>query len=88
MALTGVEITVIDESSGVDGMWGYRADNDEVSIPIAEKLAASITAADCAVVVGDCHWANTAIVEQTGQTPLHPLQFLARAYGIAEEPTA
>jgi Fe-S oxidoreductase len=88
MALTGVEITVIDESSGVDGMWGYRADNDEFSIPIAEKLAASITAADCAVVVGDCHWANTAIVEQTGQTPLHPLQFLARAYGIAEEPTA
>ena len=88
MALTGAEITVIDQSSGVDGMWGYRAENDELSIPIAQKFAASITAADCAVVVGDCHWANTAIVEQTGQTPLHPLQFLARAYGIAEEPTA
>lgn len=88
MALTGVEITVIDQSSGVDGMWGYRAENDELSIPIAEKLAASITVADCDVVVGDCHLANTAIVEQTGQTPLHPLQLLARAYGIAEEPTA
>lgn len=88
MALTGVEITVIDQSSGVDGMWGYRAENDELSIPIAEKLAASITAADRAVVVGDCHLANTAIAEQTTHIPLHPLQFLARAYGIAEEPTA
>lgn len=88
MALTGVEITVIDQSSGVDGMWGYRADNDELSISIAQKLAASVTAADHAVVTGDCHLANTAIMEQTLQMPLHPLQFLARAYGIAEEPTA
>ncbi|CAB4644969.1 unannotated protein [freshwater metagenome] len=88
MALTGVEITVIDQSSGVDGMWGYRAENDELSIPIAQKLAASITAADRAVVVGDCHLANTAIVEQTAQVPLHPLQFLARSYGIAEESTS
>ena len=88
MALTGVKITVIDQSSGVDGMWGYRAENDELSIPIARKLAASITAADRAVVVGDCHLANTAIEEQTAQTPLHPMQFLARAYGIAEETTA
>jgi glycerol-3-phosphate dehydrogenase subunit C len=88
VALTGVEITVIAQSSGVDGMWGYRAENDELSIPIAQKLADSITATGCAVVVGDCHLANTAIAELTTQSPLHPMQFLARAYGIAEEPTA
>jgi len=36
-------------------------------------------------VAGDCHLANTAIMEQTGETPMHPLQLIARAYGISEE---
>jgi glycerol-3-phosphate dehydrogenase subunit C len=38
------------------------------------------------VIAGDCHLANTAIAEQTGRQPMHPLQLLARAYGISEEP--
>ena len=88
MRLTGAHITVIDHSSGVDAMWGYRASNEEVSLSVAQKLADAITAVDSALVVGDCHWANTVILEQTGMTPQHPLHVLARAYGIAEEPTA
>jgi hypothetical protein len=36
-------------------------------------------------VAGDCHLANTAINEQIGQEPIHPLQLIARAYGIGEE---
>lgn len=88
MRLSGAHITVIDQSSGVDGMWGYRAGNEEVSLSVAQKLADAITTVDSALVVGDCHWANTVILEQTGMTPQHPLHVLARAYGIAEEPTA
>jgi hypothetical protein len=37
------------------------------------------------VVTGDCHLANGAIVQETGKRPMHPIQFLARAYGIPEE---
>jgi hypothetical protein len=37
------------------------------------------------IVTGDCHLANTAINEQTGNKPVHPLQMIARAYGIPEE---
>jgi Fe-S oxidoreductase len=85
MQLTGAHITVIDQSSGVDGMWGYRAGNDEVSLSVARKLADAITAVDGALVAGDCHFANTVILEHTGMVPLHPLQVVARAYGIAEE---
>ena len=85
MQLTGAHITVIDQSSGVDGMWGYRAGNEEVSLSVARKLADAITAVDSASVAGDCHCANTVILEQTGMVPLHPLQVVARAYGIAEE---
>ena len=43
--------------------------------------------ADSEVVAGDCHLANTAITEQTGETPLHPLQVIAKAYGITPEQT-
>ena len=34
------------------------------------------------VVAGDCHLANTAIKEATAKTPSHPMQVLARAYGL------
>jgi Fe-S oxidoreductase len=88
MKMTGAQITEIDQCSGIDGMWGFKAGNEELSIPIAQKLAAKITDAGNDLVVGDCHLANTAIVEQAGQSPQHPLQVVARAYGIAEEPTA
>lgn len=85
MKLTGAKIKLVQQCSGIDGMWGLRAENAELSMPIAEKLGKMITAANGDVVTGDCHLANTAISEQTGLIPLHPLQVLARAYGIAPE---
>lgn len=85
MKLTGAKVTVIQQCSGIDGMWGLRAENAELSIPIAAKLGRMVMDADSAVITGDCHLANTAIAEQTGLTPLHPLQILARAYAIPEE---
>jgi Fe-S oxidoreductase len=85
MNLTGANITVIDQCSGIDGMWGLTAGNEDFSVPIAKKLANKLRAANSQTVAGDCHLANTAIVEQTGIVPQHPLQVVARAYGIAEE---
>jgi len=83
--LTGAKVKLVQQCSGIDGMWGLRAENAELSIPIGRKLADEIQRAGGDVVAGDCHLANTAINEQTGEEPLHPLQLLARAYGIAEE---
>ncbi len=83
--LTGAKVKLVQQCSGIDGMWGLRAENTEISIPIAGKLAAEIRKANGDVVAGDCHLANTAITEQTGETPMHPLQLVARAYGIPEE---
>ena len=39
------------------------------------------------VVAGDCHLANGGIAQETGQPPVHPIQVVARAYGIPEELT-
>ncbi len=84
--LTGAKVTLVQQCSGIDGMWGLRAENTGISVPIATKLADQIRRADGEVIAGDCHLANTAITEQTGRQPLHPLQLIARAYGISEEP--
>ena len=85
MKLTGAKVKLVQQCSGIDGMWGLRAENAELSMPIAKKLAEDLERAGGDVVTGDCHLANTAIAEQTGQKPLHPLQMIARAYGIPEE---
>jgi glycerol-3-phosphate dehydrogenase subunit C len=84
--LTGAKVKLVQQCSGIDGMWGLRAENTDISVPIASKLADEIRKANGDVVAGDCHLANTAITEQTGEVPLHPLQLVARAYGIPEEP--
>ncbi len=83
--LTGAKVKLVQQCSGIDGMWGLRAENTGISVPIARTLADEIRRADGDVVAGDCHLANTAITEQTGETPMHPLQLIARAYGIPEE---
>ena len=85
LKLTGAKIKLVQTCSGIDGMWGLRAENADLSMPIAKKLADEINAAEGDEVAGDCHLANTAINEQTGKAPSHPLQLLARAYGIPEE---
>ena len=85
LKLTGAKVKLVQQCSGVDGMWGFRAGNEDISVPIAKKLGEQIDKAGGDVVAGDCHLANTAIIEQTGRTPQHPLQVMARAYGIAEE---
>lgn len=85
--LTGAKVKLVQQCSGIDGMWGLRAENTSISVPIAGKLADEVRKAGGDVVAGDCHLANTAITEQTGDVPMHPLQLIARAYGIPEEPT-
>jgi glycerol-3-phosphate dehydrogenase subunit C len=84
MELTGARVNVVQRCSGMEGTWGLRAVNDDLSIPVARRLGAEIEGAGGDIVTGDCHLANTAITEQTGRTPVHPIQMVARAYGIPE----
>jgi glycerol-3-phosphate dehydrogenase subunit C len=82
MALTGAKVTVIEQCSGTDGLWGLRKGNEATAVAMAKVLGAKIETAGAEVVTGDCHLANTAIAEATSHVPMHPVQFLARAYGI------
>lgn len=88
--LTGAKATVVAECSGIDGSWGLRETNVQIARGVAKKLIAAVeknqdASGEAAPVVGDCTLANGGITLETGATPVHPLQFMARAYGIPEE---
>lgn len=85
MKLTGTKVKLVQQCSGIDGMWGLRAENEELSLGVGRKLGEEITKAGGDVVAGDCHLANGVIVEQTGREAVHPIQVVARAYGIPPE---
>ncbi|MFN8039214.1 MAG: heterodisulfide reductase-related iron-sulfur binding cluster [Acidimicrobiales bacterium] len=87
LKLTGTKVTLVAECSAIDGTWGYREQNYEISRKVAKKMADAIEAAGNDVVAGDCHLANGGIVQETGKQPVHPLQVLARAYGIPADDT-
>jgi Fe-S oxidoreductase len=82
LKFAGMQVTVVAECSGIDGTWGYRQGNIEMSRQVARKLASDITDAGSDVVAGDCSLANGGILQETGQQPVHPLSLLARAYGL------
>jgi Fe-S oxidoreductase len=85
MQLTGAHVTVVDECSGIDGTWGYRAEHYELARKVAQPMARAIQKDGAEVVAGDCHLANGSILQETGRTAVHPVQVLARAYGIPED---
>ncbi len=85
LKLTGTKVTLANKCSGIDGMWGLRSDNYELARKVAQPLKAAIDKSDAEVIAGDCHLANGAINQETGRVVRHPLQQLARAYGIPEE---
>ena len=85
MKLTGTKITLVAECSAIDGTWGYREQNYEISRKVAGKMARAIEKAGNDVVAGDCNLANGGILQETGTLPVHPIQVVARAYGIPDE---
>lgn len=85
LRLTGTKVTVVAECSGIDGTWGLRAENYEKAKRVARKMVDAVDRAGNETIVGDCALANGGILEETGTLSLHPIQVLARAYGIADE---
>ena len=82
MKLTGTKIQLANQCSGIDGMWGYRAENQELQRKVIQPLVRTIEEQAAPVVVGDCHLANGGINDATGRQPIHPMELMAKAYGI------
>jgi glycerol-3-phosphate dehydrogenase subunit C len=84
LELTGARVTTVEQRAGIGGLWSLRAANDAASLPIVEQSGEQIDAAGGDVVAGDPVLVNALIVERTARPASHPLQILARAYGIDE----
>ncbi len=85
MQLTGAKVQMVERCSAIDGTWGLRAENQELARRVAKPLMEKIRESDAQLVAGDCQLANVAIEEGSGKRPVHPLQVLARAYGVEED---
>jgi len=85
MQLTGAKVQMVERCSAIDGTWGLRAENAEMARRIAKPLMDKVGESDAELVAGDCQLSNVAIAEGAGTRPVHPIQVLARAYGLPED---
>jgi len=85
LRLTGAPVTVVTGCSGGEEPWAGRARFAGWSASMAESLGRDLAEAG-AVAAGDCARSNAAVESQVGVVVRHPIQVIARAYGIPEEP--
>ncbi|HXX69122.1 MAG TPA: heterodisulfide reductase-related iron-sulfur binding cluster [Polyangiaceae bacterium] len=83
--LPDTEVELVEQCSAVDGTWGMKTQYYDMGRRYAQKLARGIDAADPALVVTDCALSARRILFENGRSPLHPIEALAEAYGIAPD---
>jgi glycerol-3-phosphate dehydrogenase subunit C len=85
LRLTGADVRVIERCSAVDGTWGFKREYYELSMKLAEPLFRDIREARPDRVATDCPLAGLQIAQGARQRPVHPIQILADAYGLATD---
>ena len=83
--LPDTEIEVVEQCSAVDGTWGMKTQHYEMGKRYAQKLIRGIDEVDAKRVVTDCALSARRILAETGTAPLHPVEALAEAYGVAPD---
>ena len=89
--IPGLELKVIERCSGHGGSWGLHKDNFEVAMKVGAPVAKQAVQADKGLLASECPLAGQHILQGMEQTEgarvppesLHPIQILARAYGLA-----
>ncbi|MFT4865224.1 MAG: glycerol-3-phosphate dehydrogenase subunit C, partial [Ilumatobacter sp.] len=86
LRLTGARVQQIRGTSGIETPWGLRADNDAVADQLAARLAGRIATTSPDAVAADGDFTNAAVSEHIDVQALHPMQIVARAYGVTGRP--
>lgn len=82
--LPGVEVEVVERCSGMDGTWGMK--HFDLSLGVARKLLSKVEATpEGGQVCSDCALAGLQVEQASGREVRHPVEILARAYGLADE---
>jgi glycerol-3-phosphate dehydrogenase subunit C len=80
--LPNTEVHIVERCSAVDGTWGMKAAFYEEGVRYGRKLARALESEEHDLVVSDCSLAGLRIFKETGEHALHPIEALARAYGV------
>jgi glycerol-3-phosphate dehydrogenase subunit C len=83
--LPDTEVEVVEQCSAVDGTWGMKTQHYEMGRRYAQKLVRGLDRVDATRVVTDCALSARRILAETGVAPLHPVEALAEAYGVAPD---
>jgi glycerol-3-phosphate dehydrogenase subunit C len=89
-------VAVIERCSGHGGIWGARTENFDVAVKVGKPAAQAALRNDTSYVASECPLAAEHLLQvmeitaaADGQTPKparadHPIELLARAYGLKE----
>ncbi len=84
------DVAVVERCSGHGGSWGFKKDNFETALKVGRPVARQVKEAGKTFVTSECPLAGAHIVQGVeklgeGAKPelvRHPVQLLARAYGL------
>ena len=92
--LPSAEVDVIERCSGHGGSWGVKKENFSVAMKVGRPPSRQAAQADKAVLSSECplaalHLQQGVAAIEDGKAPemLHPIELLARAYGLLEGDT-
>jgi glycerol-3-phosphate dehydrogenase subunit C len=86
LRLAGAQVVFIDKGcSGHDGTWAMKKEYFEMSQKVARGLHRGVKESGADIIATDCSLAGMQIRQGAGRATLHPIEALAKAYGIEEE---
>jgi Fe-S oxidoreductase len=78
-------VQTFEKCAAIDGTWGFKQQYFDLSLKVAEPLLREIREGKPDLTVSDCSLAGLQIQQGTQRKPLHPVQVLEMAYGLAGE---
>jgi len=82
--IPGTTVETVESCSGHDGTWGISKKHFPMALKVGEKLFTNLQKNVPDLLVSDCPLAARHIEIGTGRRPVHTMQALAAAYGLAE----
>jgi Fe-S oxidoreductase len=83
LKLAGAEVIFIDKGcSGHDGTWAMKKKYFDMAQKVARGLHRGVNESNADLVATDCSLAGLQIEQGTGRKTIHPIEVLAKAYGI------
>jgi glycerol-3-phosphate dehydrogenase subunit C len=90
-------VTMIERCSGHGGIWGARTENFDIAVKVGKPAARAALKNDTGHVASECplaaeHLMQVMEMEANEHKPKafradHPIEILARAYGLMETPS-